>query len=606
MSKFSSIISWIQEHALLIGTAFLLVFIPLYPKLPLFDIIPGYIVRVRLEDLFVLLIASIWAWKVWQGQIAWKSRITYAVLAYIAVGLLSSLSAMFITQTVPLTFVHIGKTFLHYIRYIEYFSLLFITMAAIRTRQHLKIVLGVIVVTLLAISIYGYGQKHWYWPVYSTMNREFSKGVRLYLTEHARVQSTFGGHYDLSAYLVLILPVILAGWYFVKQRWLSLLLAAAFLMGTWLLIVAGSRSSFGSFVVAGSLVVVLYALKQYQSWKQKIVLGGTQVILFGLLSGSMLLYFGADMYERFVQTLEGYPELHERYQSVNETREETWDSFVGFFITEEQSKRFSDMTKGKKPKNAKSVEEVEAELAEEEEKRKAAQEDSEEDDSVLTKSDERPTPNRPRDVYEDIPDVVTVSTRSADGRLEYVEVEKDRIFSDNAFRHGLSMAIRFDTLWPQALQGFYTNPILGTGYATLTKETVGQFTEADSTDNNFLRTLGETGLLGFVSFYGVIGLVNYRAWKLYKNRHDWLISIFAVSFLAGSAGLLFNALLIDVFAASKVAFTFWTLAGIIIAIENIDRPNVHRHVSEALSNQKQQKPDIKKPHQSKKNKTTRS
>ena len=190
-----------------------------------------------------------------------------------------------------------------------------------------------------------------------------------------------------------------------------------------------------------------------------------------------------------------------------------------------------------------------------------------EDAQVLVTSDTRPTPRTPSDVFVDVPVYEKVSTTSAEGVVSDIMVEKPREYSDAAQIYGLSAAIRLDTLWPRALEGFYTNPLLGTGYATLTKEATGQFTEAESTDNNFLRTLGETGLLGFISFYGVIILAMILAFKVYlEKKKDTFTSIFMIGFIAASIGLLVNAIFIDVFAASKVAFTYWGLAGIVSAI----------------------------------------
>lgn len=45
-----------------------------------------------------------------------------------------------------------------------------------------------------------------------------------------------------------------------------------------------------------------------------------------------------------------------------------------------------------------------------------------------------------------------------------------------------------------------------------------------------------------------------------------MVKKFKSSFFAASIGLLANALYIDVFASSKVAFTYWALAGAILAI----------------------------------------
>jgi len=185
-------------------------------------------------------------------------------------------------------------------------------------------------------------------------------------------------------------------------------------------------------------------------------------------------------------------------------------------------------------------------------------------------SDERPSSERPRDVYQDIPDQIAVSTTSAQGVTETIIIEKPRVWSDNALKYGLSMGIRLDTLWPRAIQGFLRNPFFGSGYATLNKTSLTDFTIADSTDNNFLRTLGETGFLGFITFYGAVvsGLV--LAIKGLKSKKELLIAL-SIGYLAATIGLLFNALYIDVFAASKVAFTFWAVTGLFLGYYEISK-----------------------------------
>ena len=196
-----------------------------------------------------------------------------------------------------------------------------------------------------------------------------------------------------------------------------------------------------------------------------------------------------------------------------------------------------------------------------------------EEAAVLVSSDERPVPYRPSDVYEDIPDLVEVATISAEGKEEMIFVERPRTFSDNALKHGLSLAIRLDALWPMAINGFKMNPLTGKGYATLGKEGAYQFTEADSTDNNYLRTLGETGILGFISFYGVIVTAIYFAFRGYR-QNDELLVMLSIGFLASSFALLVNASYIDVYAASKVAFSYWGLTGLYLASVTILSPNL--------------------------------
>ena len=128
------------------------------------------------------------------------------------------------------------------------------------------------------------------------------------------------------------------------------------------------------------------------------------------------------------------------------------------------------------------------------------------------------------------------------------------------------MCIRLETLWPRAFAGFTRNPLLGSGYATLTKASVEKFIEAESTDNNFLRTLGENGAIGFFSLLRVDRFIPWYSWQAYRRSSDSWLTAFAVANFAGTIGLLVNAMYIDVFVASKVAYTFWLLQGIFLAV----------------------------------------
>ena len=123
----TKLLNWLNYYWLTIAAGFLLVFLPLYPKWPLFDILPGYNVRVRLEDIIILAVNLIF----WTQVIFKKIRISRApllkpILVYLVVGLLSTLSAIFITKTVYPEWIQVAKVFLHWVRRIEYFSLFFL------------------------------------------------------------------------------------------------------------------------------------------------------------------------------------------------------------------------------------------------------------------------------------------------------------------------------------------------------------------------------------------------------------------------------------------------------------------------------------------------
>jgi hypothetical protein len=542
-----SFLQWLDNNILLMLSGFLLAFIPLFPKIPFFSPIEQYIVRVRAEDVFVALAGVTWFIQLWRKKITLSTPLTWLIGAYISLSFLSLLAAMFIIGTIPIQPLHVAKSLLHFFRYIEYFSLFFIVFSSIRTKKDVQVLLGILIATLMSIAIYGYGQKYWYWPVYSTMNREFSKGVRLYLTDHARVQSTFAGHYDLAAYLVIVLPIILALAYGATKRWAKIGLTALHFIGVWLLIVGAARTSFAAYGISMSLVVLLFALRKKGLWK-KISWGVSQMTLNGLATLLLLSLFGADIYERFVQVLDSYPAISSAYHETNKRKKE-------FFASVSTTLKLDQLAGHKAPPPPNSISTDEAV-------------------QVLVSSDERPVPYKPNDVYVDVPDKVQVATVSADGTTSYITVERPRTWSENSLRYGLSLGIRLDTLWPQAIKGFMRNPLLGSGYATLNKAKVDEFTIAESTDNNFLRTLGETGLLGFLTFYGAVVTAIVLAWKHYKST-DPLLKTLVVGYVAGAIGLLLNAVYIDVFASSKVAFTFWSITGLVLGYIVINRDTKH-------------------------------
>ncbi len=117
-----------------------------------------------------------------------------------------------------------------------------------------------------------------------------------------------------------------------------------------------------------------------------------------------------------------------------------------------------------------------------------------------------------------------------------------------------SASIRLNVEWPRAMRAFSKNPILGTGYSSINL----------ATDNDFLRMLGETGILGFLAFF----LIFARIAKLFISKAFSLNKNFSgieLGFMAGVSGALFGtfiiATFIDIFEASKFATIFWLILG---------------------------------------------
>lgn len=117
----------------------------------------------------------------------------------------------------------------------------------------------------------------------------------------------------------------------------------------------------------------------------------------------------------------------------------------------------------------------------------------------------------------------------------------------------ISFATRIQVEWPRAIKAFLKNPILGSGPSSIT----------EATDGDYFRWLGELGLFGTSIFLYLLFSFVKILWQKTKeinleNRYVYYGYIF------GLLGLLINATYIDVFEASKVAYTFWAISGIMI------------------------------------------
>lgn len=531
----NKLLKWLDRNFLLVATAFLLVFIPAYPKLPLADLIEGYIVRLRAEDLAVLVVFVMWFIQLLRRRVKLPvGKLAVFIYAYLIVGFLSTLSAIFITRTVPLEQHHVFKLYLHYFRRVEYFSLFFVAYSSVRTKRDLKLMLVAAAATLLGVVLYGFGQKYLLWPAFSTMNREFSKGTRLYLTPNSRVMSTFAGHYDYAAYLMMALVFLVTGLWLVKRRLLQLALLLLTIGAYWSLILTASRTSFLGYLFGITLVAAL--LIQRLGWWRVL----WRWLLTVILSLFVMLTMG-DLSDRFFQVLNN-PDLlvHDITQITPIKRE---------WITHPLSilKGQADNLQAAKAKLNKPVTTPGPDMI------------ASDDSGVAAVSDTPPTAIPPditpeEDALRKALEATASATASA---------TTDSGYSENALKYGLSIAIRLDALWPRAIEGFKRNPLLGSGYSTLVKVENEEFTQAESTDNDYLRMLGETGLLGSVTFLGAVLLVLVLGFSIYRHAPAGY-QILGVGTVGVVAALLINATYIDVFESSKIAYVFWLLAALLL------------------------------------------
>lgn len=467
------------------GIGFLLFFIPLYPKFPLFSV-SGTYVSIRLEDLFVALILSFFGLELLlrKDDSILKTKVAQFIILYLSIGLLSVISGIFITKNIT---PHLG--FLHWLRRVEYISLLFVAYYSFSKLKQLKIFGWIILFSTLGVIFYGLGQKFFGWPVVSTMNKEFSKGLILRLTWWARVNSTFAGHYDLAAYLVLILCLVASVLAITKRLSVKIVVLLLGLLSYYILILTASRISFAAYL-AGVLLVLVFAKK----W---LWIGPFLVLsILGMV-------FSGDLGQRYAATFK----IDLSFLSVNLKPPSTL--VLAPTLTPTPTPYVIGPTRGPSRPGVPS-----------------------------------PTPT---------PTSVPEATASAE------------LFEPTALAVGRSTDIRLKVEWPRAINAFLKNPLLGTGYSSITL----------ATDNDYLRMLGETGLLGFFAFLAVITAVGKKFIFFFMDRAASKEARTLVLGIAGaSISYFFNAGFIDVLEASKIAFFFWILTGIglkIIDLNQVDQ-----------------------------------
>lgn len=125
----------------------------------------------------------------------------------------SFLYAYYASYTVPV--FNIGL--LHSLRRVEYMIVFFIATSLITTEKRFFQYLKTYVATFLAVSVYGLIQKFGFLPSIQSMNPAYVDGRLLWLNPDDRINSTFGGHFDLAAYITFSIPLVL-GLYYTKLK----------------------------------------------------------------------------------------------------------------------------------------------------------------------------------------------------------------------------------------------------------------------------------------------------------------------------------------------------------------------------------------------------
>lgn len=520
------LLAFVDTYLLKFGVLLTLLFVAWYPKLPSIHIVRTW-VYIRLEDFVIAAVVLFWIIQLLRRKVKLPFPVGIPIGAYWLVGFCSLLFSLIITGP------HLAGFFPHlaileYGRRIEYMILFFVAFSTIRSVKDLRDYCIVLCVIILGVVIYGFGQRYYLdlwamfpkffekypfcFPSFQTGNEEFAKGLALCLPKEARIPATFGGHYDLAGYLVIVLPILLGIFFSIKKRIAKIGVSLLFLLSLILLLLTASRVSFFSYLLGVSATLIFLKRKK---WLIPVL--GISILFLLIFSGSTA--------KRLLET----------FRIVNVVTNNQ-----GQVVGIAQS-NLPDALKNKVSKT----------------------------DSVIVEAPP-PTQNLPTGssfitlpqtsvatntalVKTSITTAESLRLKLANGGLQISTISGSFLIQ-KALVYDISFTTRFQAEWPNAWAAYMSNPALGKGYSTITL----------ATDNDYLRLLGETGFLGFISFILIFIVFGIFLRETVLKTASPLTKTFTLGLAGGVIGLFANAALIDVFEASKVAEPLWILLGVAV------------------------------------------
>lgn len=524
---------------------FLLLFIPLYPKIPLIDVKNTW-VYVRVEDFLVLFALFIWFYLLIQKKITLKTPLTIPIMAFWIIGALATIHGVVIIFP-QIAGVFPNVALLAYLRHIEYLSLFFVAYSAVKDKKFVIASIWIIIIALIGVVVYGFGQKYLSFPAYLTMNEEYAKGVPILISPLNRISSTFAGHYDLAAYLVLVIPILVSLIFGFKnilvKIFLALCSAAAFVV----LLLTVSRISFFALIVALFVTFMFYKRRWVLAFTPIVIVLG---VIFLSSHSSLLARFNNTVKEVdvLVDASSGTPIGQVRFEprrylsdkvvllEQNRVDNAVIDSTTPIYKYPASDKVPTVLKRYLLPKQIALIQAVETSTGE-----------SLPQGSGYINLSLSPVTKRLTNFFYEYPPGKATASAS-------VKIVLGDFLVKRASAYDLSFTTRFQGEWPNTLMAFTRNLFFGSGYGSVSL----------AVDNNFLRLLGETGLLGAFSFVLIFIVLGVYIKKGINDIDSPVIRSFILGFSAGIIGIAINATLIDVFEASKIAFQLWILAGIVV------------------------------------------
>ena len=491
-NKKSSFWNWIDKNLLHWTFLGFIVAIAAVPKFPIQHVEYTYI-RIRIDDLLPAIMVAVFTMQWIRRKVDLNKALLIPIILFWLSVFVSFIVAYYISYTIPV--FNIGL--LHSLRRVQYMIVFFVASSLITSEKRFYQYLKTYVATFLLVCLYGLIQKFGFLPSIQSMNPAYTDGRLLWLNPDDRINSTFGGHFDLAAYITFTIPLVLGLYYTKFKKWYLL----AFFTSLTALLYTAARSSFVAYISAVSLMLV--AMRKFKFY-----------LLVLVVTAGLMMVTG-DMTKRLLQTFQ--------VKTVY-TNQLTGQTTIGQKITIKNLPAGSyeiDLPFLKKPGSVKVDDKARRDIA-----RGIALDEARRAGKILT--------------AEQIEAEAGLMT-------QFIKPEQTLLCD-------ISCATRLQVEWPRAILAFKSNPFFGRGPSSIT----------EATDNDYLRWLGELGLVGTSIFVFIIIRIMYLVTKLGKNAIEY--KTLAFGFVCGVIALLINSLYVDVFEASKMAYNFWVVSGLFVGI----------------------------------------
>ena len=415
------VFNWFKHNIFLAFTLFLIAFIPLFPKIPLLGV-THVNVYIRAEDFIVLVFVLVYIIQLLRRKITIKTPLTFVIVAFWVSGLISTiLGLVFVfpylkdSNITGIPAIYTRNALLYYARHIEYMSLYFIAYSGIKSKKSINIVVNVLIGTFLIVVLYGVGQRFipQKFPAFSTMNEEFAKGIPLVLDAAGRLQSTFAGHYDFAAYLVMMIPLVGSLIFGYKKWFVKIGLLAISFIAFFTLLMTQSRTSFLMYLLA---VIFMLILQKQKKW----------IIPVVIVSFIMLRTF-TGLYARYSATL----------SVVNRVIDVKTGKVIGYAGNENGKLVINNVQPSGHDLYA---------------------------GSLSTSGTKIGSSNK-----------VTIQTKKGNSKLIDTKTLQGNFIIQKASALDASITTRLQAEWPNAINAFRRNIIFGSGYSSITLATDGNY-----------------------------------------------------------------------------------------------------------------------------------